>query len=173
MNYRLLNDTINDTTFNMHKRFNIRLRCYGLLQSIQVSPFSTLKLYLTADRTNTDLGLLPSTAIWRACLAEIWISCLFFTLNWIAMLGIKYFGHLEHYCFEKMLSQIFPVDLWRHRWRHTDLGANWKSGNDVIIVYFWLSEFFLIRFFVYLVYFRPYLTEMVQKIYTKLTTIDT
>ena len=30
-----------------------------------------------------------------------------------------------------------------------------KSGNDVIIVYFWLSEFFLFRFFVYLVYFRP------------------
>ena len=42
-----------------------------------------------------------ATAIWRACLAEIWISCLFFTLNWIAMPGIKYFGHLEHYCFEK------------------------------------------------------------------------
>ena len=42
-----------------------------------------------------------ATAIWRACLAEIWISCLFFTLNWIVMLGIKYFGHLEHYCFEK------------------------------------------------------------------------
>ena len=47
------------------------------------------------------------TAIWRACLAEIWISCLFFTLNWIAMLGIKYFGHLEHYCFEKNAISIF------------------------------------------------------------------
>ena len=42
-----------------------------------------------------------ATAILRACLAEIWISCLLFTLNWIAMLGIKYFGHLEHYCFKK------------------------------------------------------------------------
>ena len=39
------------------------------------------------------------TAFWRACLAEIWISYLFFTLNWIVMLGIEYFGNLEHYCF--------------------------------------------------------------------------
>ena len=67
-----------------------------------------------------------STAFWRACFAEIWISCLFFTLNCIVMLEIEYFGHLEHYCFERMLSQIFSVDLWRHRWRHTDLGANCK-----------------------------------------------
>ena len=67
-----------------------------------------------------------ATAFWRACLAEIWISCLIFTLNWIVMLGIEYFGHLEHYCFEKNVISDFSVDLWRHRWRHTDFGANCK-----------------------------------------------
>ena len=41
------------------------------------------------------------TAFWRACLAENWISWLFFTLNWTVMLGIKQFGNLERCCFKK------------------------------------------------------------------------
>ena len=49
-----------------------------------------------------------ATAFCRACLAEICISCLFFTLNWIVMLGIKYFRNLEHYCFKKnVISDFF------------------------------------------------------------------
>ena len=63
-----------------------------------------------------------ATAIWRACLAEIWISFFIFTLNWIAMLEIKYFGHLEHYCFEKnVISDFFgrsvtsPMTSYRFR----------------------------------------------------------
>ena len=31
----------------------------------------------------------------------------FLTLNWIAMLGIKNFGHLEHYCFDKNVVSDF------------------------------------------------------------------
>ena len=76
------------------------------------------------------------------------------------MLGIKYFGHLEHYCFEKnVISDFFgrsvtsPMTSYRFRCLF-DLG-------DVTIVYFGLSEFFLFQFFAYLVYFRPYLTEIV------------
>ena len=63
-----------------------------------------------------------ATAFCRACFAEIRISCLFFTLNWIAMLGIKYFGHHEHYCFEKnVVSDFFgrsvtsPMTSYRFR----------------------------------------------------------
>ena len=48
-----------------------------------------------------------ATAFWRTCLAEIWISCLFFTLNWNAMFGIEYFGNLEHYCFKKNVISDF------------------------------------------------------------------
>ena len=66
------------------------------------------------------------TAFWRACLAEIWISCLFFTLNWIVMLGIEYFGNLEHYYFKRNAISDFSVNLWRDRWRHINLGANCK-----------------------------------------------
>ena len=53
------------------------------------------------------LDVAMATAFWRACLAEIWISCLFFTLNWIVMLGIKYFGNLEHYCLKKNIISDF------------------------------------------------------------------
>ena len=52
-----------------------------------------------------------ATAICRACL-----------LNWIAMLGIKYFGHFEHYCFEKNVildffgrSVMSPMTSYRFR----------------------------------------------------------
>ena len=48
------------------------------------------------------------------CLSFCWPDTFLFifTLNWIAMLGIEYFGNLEHYCFKKNdLSQIFSVDL--------------------------------------------------------------
>ena len=32
----------------------------------------------------------------------------FFTLNWIVMLEIEYFGNLEHYCFKKnVISDFF------------------------------------------------------------------
>ena len=31
------------------------------------------------------------------------------------MLGIEYFGNLEHYCFEKNVISDFSVDLLRHR----------------------------------------------------------
>ena len=82
-----------------------------------------------------------ATAFWRACLAEIWISCLFFTLNWI---GIEYFGHLEHYCFEKNVISDFSVDLW-----HTDLGAKckvWEWRHNSLFLTF---KIFSVRFFVY------------------------
>ena len=51
------------------------------------------------------------------------------------MLGIKYFGHLEHYCFEKnVISDFFgryvtsPMTSYRFRCK--------LSENDVIIAYF-------------------------------------
>ena len=53
------------------------------------------------------------------------------------MVGIEYFGHLEHYCFEKnVISDFFglyvtsPMTLYRFRCKIV------KSGNEVIIVYF-------------------------------------
>ena len=36
---------------------------------------------------------------------------LFFTLNWIVVLGVEYFGSLEHYLFEKNAISDFLVDL--------------------------------------------------------------
>ena len=80
-----------------------------------------------------------TSAIWRACLAGIWISCIFFTLNWIAMLGIKYLVTLNTIVLRKMLSQIFSIDLWRHRWRHIYLGVNckiWEWRHNSIFLTF-------------------------------------
>ena len=49
------------------------------------------------------------------------------------MLGIKYFGHREHYCFEKnVVSDFFGRSVTSSmtsqivRKNHTDLGANCK-----------------------------------------------
>ena len=101
-----------------------------------------------------------ATAFWRACLAEIWISCLFFTLNWIVMLGIEYFGNLEHYCFKKnIISDFFSWSVTSRMTSYKFRGKLWNLANDVI-VYFRLSEFFLLQFFVYFVYFRPFSTEI-------------
>ena len=97
-----------------------------------------------------------ATVIWRACLAEIWISCLFFTLNWIEIWSLWTLLFWEK-CYLRFFQSICDVT--------DDVIQIYvqivKSGNDVIIVYFWLSEFFLFRFYAYLVYFRPYLTEIV------------
>ena len=93
-------------------------------------------------------GVAMATAFWRACLAEIWISCIFFTLNWIVLLGFEYFGNLEHCCFKKnVISEIFS-------WSVTSLMTSYKFrgkflnlANDFIIVYFWLSVFFSVAIF--------------------------
>ena len=73
------------------------------------------------------------------------------------MLEIEYFGNLEHYCFKKNVISDFvswsvtsPMTSYKFR------SKLWNLANDVIIVHFWLSEFFLLRFFVYLVYFGPF-----------------
>ena len=106
-------------------------------------------------------GVAMTTAFWRACLAEIWISCLYFTLKWIVMLGIEYFGNLEHYWFKKnVISDFFSWSVTSPMTSYKFRGKLWNLANDVIIVHFWLSEFFLLRFFVYLVYFRPFSTEI-------------
>ena len=44
-----------------------------------------------------------ATAFRRACLNFLFI----FKLNWIVMLGIEYFGNLEHCCFEKNVISDF------------------------------------------------------------------
>ena len=108
-------------------------------------------------------GVAMATAVWRACLAKIWISCLFFTLNWIVMLGIEYFCNLEHYCFKKnVFSEFFSWSVTSPMTSYKFRGKLWNLANDVKISYFWLFEFFLLRYFVYLVYFRPFSTEIPQ-----------
>ena len=90
-----------------------------------------------------ESGVAMATAFWRACLAEIWISCLFFTLNWIVMIGIENFGNLEHYCFKKnVISDFFSWSVTSPMTSYKFWGKLWNLANDVIIVYFLLSEFF-------------------------------
>ena len=64
------------------------------------------------------------------------------------MLGIEYFGNLEHYCFKKnVISDFFSWSVTSPKMSYIFRGKLWSLANDVIIVYFWLSEFFLLRFF--------------------------
>ena len=60
------------------------------------------------------------------------------------MLGIEYFGNLEHYCFEKydiweFFSQTVSSSMTSFKFK----GKLWNLANDVTTVYFWLSEFFI------------------------------
>ena len=90
------------------------------------------------------------------------------------MLGIEYFGNLEHYCFKKnVISDFFSGFVMSPMMSYKFRGKLQNLANDVIIVHFLLSEFFLLRFFVYLVYFRPFSTEITNKIYAMLTTLGT
>ena len=106
-------------------------------------------------------GVAMATAFWRACLAEIWISCLFFYIKLDSDVWIEYFGNLEHYCFKKnVISDFFSWSVTSPMTSYNFRGKLWNLANDVIMLYFWLSKIFLLRFFVYLVYFRPFSTEV-------------
>ena len=66
------------------------------------------------------------------------------------MLGIKYFGHLEHYCFEKndmsdffgrsatspMTSYILGADCKIWKWRHNSLFLTFRSFSVPIFCLF-------------------------------------
>ena len=81
-------------------------------------------------------GVSMATAFWRACLAEIWISCLFFTLNWIVMLGIEYFGNLEHNCLKKnVISDFFSWSVTSPMTSYKFIGKLWNLANDVISLF--------------------------------------
>ena len=72
-------------------------------------------------------------------------------------------------CYLRFFSWSVTSPMTSYKFR----GKLWNLANDVIIAYFWLSEVFLLRLFVYLVYFRPFSTEIAQKIHTELTTSPT
>ena len=76
------------------------------------------------------------------------------------MLGIECFCNLEHYCFKRnVISDFFSQSVTSPMTSYKCRCKLYNLANDVIIVYFSLSEFFLFQFFVYLVYFRPYLLK--------------
>ena len=58
------------------------------------------------------------------------------------MLGIEYFGNLEHYCFEKnVISDFFSGFLTSPMTSYKFRGKLRNLANDIIIVHFCLSDF--------------------------------
>ena len=95
-----------------------------------------------------------ATTFWRTCFAEIWISSIICRFNWIVMLGIEYFGNLEHYCFEKYDISDFSVNVWRHWWRHTNFSircrlqivksGEWRHNSLFLTLWIFLFLFLFI-----------------------------
>ena len=110
-------------------------------------------------------GVAMATAFSRACLAEIWISCLFLTLNWIVMLGIEYFGNLEHCCYKKnAISDFFswsvtsPMTSYKFRGKFVKSGE-WRHNSFIID----FSNFFCCDFLFIWYILDPFLLKQLRK----------